>query len=115
MMFSDAHSDAHSPDSHYLPLGLETGRFTDEPLENRLCCICEDQLLDDEYHFLLYCEGLKDIRMKYFAAHTYLEDVEDPTDKDELCRLLPNSHNQKATAHFLEEMYDSRMRLLYKK
>ena len=68
-----------------LPLGLETGRFTDVPLENRLRCICEDGLLDDEYHFLLYCEGLKDIHSKHFAAHTYLEDVEDPTDKDKKC------------------------------
>ncbi len=91
------------------------GRFNDVPIENRLCCICEDQLLDDEYHFLLYCEGLKDIRSKYFAAHTYLEDVEDPTDKDELCKLLLNSHNLKATAYFLEDMYDTRIRLIYKK
>ncbi len=97
-----------------LPLGLEVGRFTDVPLENRLCCICEDQLLDNECHFLLYCEGLEDIRSKYFAEHTYLEDVNDPTDKDELCKLLLNSHNLKSTAHFLEDMYDKRLNLLYK-
>ncbi len=100
--------------SGILPLGLETGRFNDTPLENRLCCICEDSLLDDEYHFLLYCEGLKDIRSKHFAKHTYLEDVEDPTDKVELCKMLLNTHNLRNTARFLEEMFDSRLKLLYK-
>ncbi len=97
-----------------LPLGIETGRFNDTPIENRLCCICDDALLEDEYHFLLYCDGLKDIRSKHFAGKTYLEDVEDPTDKVELCKLLLNSHNLRHTARFLEEMFDSRLRLLYK-
>ena len=85
-----------------LPLGLKVGRFTDISLENRLCCIREDELLNDEYHFMLYCEGLKDIRSKHFAKHTYLEDVDDPTDKNEICKLLLNSHSLKSTAQFLE-------------
>ena len=97
-----------------LPLGLETGRFTDVPLENRLCCICEDVFLDDEYHFFLYCEALKDTRSKYFEGQTFLEDVADPTDKVEICKLLMNSHNLRHTARFLEEMYDRRLKLLYK-
>ena len=42
-----------------LPLALEVGRFTDVPLEYRTCQICDDELLEDEFHFLLYCEGLK--------------------------------------------------------
>ena len=97
-----------------LQLGLEVGRFTDVPLENRLYCIFEDALRDEEYHFILYCEGLKDIRSKYFASHNFLEDVEDPTDKVEICKLLLNSHSLRHTARFLEEMYDKRLKLLYK-
>ena len=90
------------------------GRFSDTPIENRLCCICEDGLLEDEYHFFLYCEGLKDIRSKHFEGTTYLEDVDDPTDKVELCKLLMNSHNLRKTARFLEEMFDERLKMLYK-
>ena len=97
-----------------LPLGIETGRFKNTPIENRLCYICEEGLLDDEYHFILYCEGLKDVRSKYFANSTILEDVSDPTDQVEICKLLLNSHNLKKTARFLEEMYDKRLKLLYK-
>ena len=97
-----------------LSLGIETGRFTDVPLEYRLCHICQDDVLEDEYHFVLYCDALKDIRSKYFARNTYLEDVDDPTDKVELCKMLLNSHNLKKTARFLEEMFDTRLRKLYK-
>ena len=97
-----------------LPLGLEVGRFKNVPIEYRLCCICDDYLLDDEYHFILYCEGLKDVRSKYFAQTTILEDVDDPTDKVEICKLLLNSRNLRKTARFLEEMYDSRLKLMYK-
>ena len=36
------------------------------PRENRICGICGK--LDDEYHFLLECSVLKDIRQKYIPA-----------------------------------------------
>ena len=96
-----------------LSLGLEKGRFTNVPLEYRLCLICDDDLLDNEYHFLLYCEALVETRSKFFGDNTFLEDVEDPTDPAELCKLLLNSHNLKKTARFLEEMYRIRQSKLY--
>ncbi len=98
-----------------LPLGLEIGRHTDVPLENRLCHICNDGLLDDEYHFILYCDALKDIRSKFFGSTAVLDDVEDPTDKAEICKMLLNSHNLRKMAKFLEEMYDERLKMLYNK
>ena len=84
------------------------------PLEYRLCHICNDGLLEDEYHIVLYCDALVDTRSKYFATSAILEDVEDLTDKAEICRMLFNSHNLKSTAHFLEEMCDVKLELLYK-
>ncbi len=97
-----------------LPLGIEVGRFTDVPLEYRLCQVCKDGYLENEFHFLLYCEGLKDVRSQFFDGTTYLEDVEDPTDKAELCKLLFNSHNLKHSARFLEQMFEARLRAMYK-
>ncbi len=98
-----------------LPLGLEVGRFTDKPIEYRTCLICEEGLLEDEYHFLLYCNAMKGIRSTYFDEYNYLEDLEDPTDRVALCKLMLNSHNLKHTAKFLENMFEERMRLLYTK
>ncbi len=96
-----------------LPLGLEVGHFTDKPIEYRTCCICQDNLLEDEYHFLLYCDALTDIRSSFFEEYNYLEDLDDPTDKVALCKLMLNSHNLKHTGRFLENMFERRMTLLY--
>ena len=96
-----------------LPLAIETGRFLDVPLEYRTCQICEDNLLEDEYHFLLYCEGLKDTRSEFFTGYNWLEDLEDPTDKIALIKLWVNSHNLRKSAKFIEEMMEERKSLMY--
>ncbi len=98
-----------------MPLALETGRFTDVPLEYRTCKVCEDELLEDEYHFLLYCdnEGLKEIRSYFFDEYKWLEEVEDPTDKVEIVRLWLQSQNLKKTAKFVEDMVEERKSWLY--
>ena len=51
-----------------LRLGIETGRWQRPilPGDNRICGICGK--LDDEYHFLLKCFALKDIRQKHIIA-----------------------------------------------
>ena len=82
-------------------------------MEYRTCKICEDQLLDDEYHFLLYCEGLKDIRSKFFEVYNWFDDVEDPTDKVEMVRLWLQSNNLRKRAKFIEEMVEERKSLMY--
>ena len=84
------------------------------PLEYRLCQLCDDEMLEDEFHFILYCDGLKEVRSQCFEGTTYLEDVEDPTDKVELCKLMFNSHNLKHSAKFMERMFDARTRMLWK-
>ena len=37
-----------------LPLRIETGRYVGEKPEDRLCKMCERQLIEDEMHFLLH-------------------------------------------------------------
>ena len=97
-----------------LPLAIEVGRYKDVPLEKRLCCICKDKVLEDEFHFLLYCEALKDIRSEFFEEYNWLDDLEDPTDEAELLKLVLNSHNLRKTARFIENMFDQRMKLMFK-
>ncbi len=38
-----------------LPLHIETGRYTNTELENRLCEFCEKNVIEDEKHFI--CSG----------------------------------------------------------
>ena len=53
-------------------LGVETGRWARPiiPYEQRLCENC--QKLDDEYHFLLKCTKLSELRKKCIQRYFYL-------------------------------------------
>ena len=39
-----------------LPLAIETGRYTNVPIENRTCTLCSNNLIEDEIHFMCVCE-----------------------------------------------------------
>ena len=38
-----------------LPIRIETGRFCNLPVEHRLCEICNQNKVEDEFHFLMEC------------------------------------------------------------
>ena len=37
------------------PLAIETGRYSDKPVEKRVCLSCPYDTVEDEFHFLLLC------------------------------------------------------------
>ena len=49
-----------------LPLGIETGRFVNLPLEQRLCKICNIEDIEDEWHFLFKCTKFDYERERFF-------------------------------------------------
>ena len=49
-------------------LAIEQGRHLNEPRENRLCQICNYNELEDEYHFVLLCPILSDVRRIFFTS-----------------------------------------------
>jgi hypothetical protein len=49
--------------NHKLP--VERGRYTDLPRHERCCNICNSNIVGDEYHFLLECETLHNLRLKF--------------------------------------------------
>lgn len=52
--------------NHRLP--IETGRWQNVPRENRLCHLCFNDI-GDEYHYILSCNVLSDIRTKYIPFY----------------------------------------------
>ena len=46
-------------------LPVERGRYINIPRDQRHCDICNESKLGDEFHFILECKQLKDIRMKH--------------------------------------------------
>ncbi len=45
-----------------LPLKVETVRFQDIPVEDRVCTMCEENVIETESHVLLYCSKYNQLR-----------------------------------------------------
>ena len=73
--------------------------------------VCD--LLDDEYHIVLYCEALNNIRSEFFGEHRWVNDLDDPTDQVELFKLMLNLFNLKHTTKLLERLMEKLYELLY--
>ncbi len=55
--------------NHKLP--IEVGRYTNIPREERLCTICHQNTLGDEYHLVLECPFFVDLRRKFIPSFFY--------------------------------------------
>ena len=54
-------------------LRLETGRYDNTPIHERICHFCFQNiklLIDDEYHLIMVCEQVNDIRNTYICDYT---------------------------------------------
>jgi hypothetical protein len=49
-----------------LPLRVETGRYIGEPVEQRICKLCQTNVVEDERNFILYCNLYDDIKHHYY-------------------------------------------------
>lgn len=54
-------------------LRIETGRFKNEVRSDRLCLVCNQPYVEDEYHFLLVCNVYDNLRFMYIPQkyHVY--------------------------------------------
>ena len=50
-----------------LPLEIETGRFRNIRVEDRLCKLCDLNVTEDETHFIFECPFYSDYREVFFA------------------------------------------------
>ncbi len=48
-----------------LPLRIETGRFTNEPRENRICTLCNAETIETVEHFLFECSCYDEFRIPF--------------------------------------------------
>ncbi len=48
--------------SGILPLRIETGRWKNENIEERVCLVCKENIVEDEYHSLCICKRYDDVR-----------------------------------------------------
>lgn len=89
-----------------VPLRVETGRYINEALEDRLRRFCTDSVLEDETHFLLKCTMYSPIRNDIFQGLLNGQDITVLTNEQKLSILL-NIHTRKI-AKYLVRAYMTR-------
>ena len=96
-----------------LPLSIETGRFTNVSLNDRICLLCNSQLIEDEFHFL--CECVKYIlpREKLYNRILTIDPNFLQLDNIDKFILLNSSDYQCYTAIYVYEAYYIRKKALY--
>ena len=96
-----------------LPLKVETGRFSQIPLEFRLCTFCSLDKIEDEFHFFFDCNFYSDFRIEFYDkiidVYPYFPDLNN-SDRLKLCM---NNVLIKDTANFISKCVEKRNKALY--
>ena len=50
-------------------LAIETGRYTNTELKDRICQNCQMNTIEDEYHFILVCQKFRELRKIYLKPY----------------------------------------------
>ena len=69
-----------------LPLHIETGRFENKRVEERVCRICNNGEVETECHFVFHCSYYDDARNDFFSKCN--SDMTNLTDEAKLCYLF---------------------------
>ena len=98
-----------------LPLRIETGRYTNTPVDERICILCKtinNACTEDEYHFLMECPLYADFRAHLEIKVTEIN-YEYPTynSRRKFTYLLLSC--QKYVANFIDKAWEIRKTSLY--
>ena len=76
------------------PLAIEKGRLRNPktPREERICVLCDEQVVEDEDHFLLKCGTYSILREEYQMNFENVPDMLDTDDQYQLSKYLIASY-----------------------
>ena len=86
-------------------LMIEKGRHLKIERSLRLCQLCNSNVIEDEYHFLLVCPFYRDLRRKYFKTYYFSSPN---LHKFNLLMQTRSSTILKKLAKYLIEAFDKR-------
>ena len=95
-----------------LPLAIEVGRFKGIPEERRLCEFCDLHVVEDEFHFILYCPLFDELRNCLFkSAELKNADIFWKSEGDIVNWLFGN--DVFALARYIDKAWTLRQSILY--
>ena len=56
--------------NHYMP--IVSGRYSNTPIDERLCKLCQLNEIGDEFHYLFKCNFFSDDRVKYISKYYFI-------------------------------------------
>ena len=96
-----------------LPLNIEAGRFRNQPMEDRLCTLCEFDAIEDKCHFLFKCSLYNDLRNDWIRNITDKTDDFVEMDTSTKCKVIFAVHHS-ITAKFILRSYNVRKENLFR-
>ena len=87
--------------SGILPLAIETGRYRNVPADERLCEICNLNLVEDEFHSLCYCPRYQELRTELYQNVLSLDCLFPQYTDTEKFRILMDNRFVKLTINFI--------------
>ena len=95
-----------------LPLEIETGRFRNIPLGERICKLCGSGCVEDEIHFLCECSNYVDERKAMFSKAADCNPIFGHMDLiDKFVYLMAN--HERAVISYLSKAIEKRRNSLY--
>ena len=99
-----------------LELRIETGRYARPrlPPESRLCQVCNEQKVEDEFHFLFECKIFEQERFLWLNKLRLAVNFHQKTQEEKLDLVLNEHTNVKLTAQYIIDIFDSRSKIVNK-
>ena len=95
-------------------LGIETGRYTGIPAEQRLCKLCKSDVWD-EAHFILTCPALKDSHRHQFDYMSLrIPNFPHLSVEEMLCVVMVEASQSRRVSSLLHHTFRARQSLLSK-
>ena len=96
-----------------LPLRVETGRFVGEKHTDRICTLCDSNIVEDQIHFLFHCKKYDNLREELNTkARMSSNRWDDLQDVEKLIYLFDNM--TRALAKYTRSIFVIRRNTLYK-
>lgn len=96
-----------------LPLEIETGRWQSLAVEERVCKLCNESKVEDEFHFVFECTFYDDYRNVFIDFVSTLYNNFNNETTNEKWKILFSENIVNHTGQYLEQIYNARQSHIY--